>query len=83
MLSRCLMGFFYCLAGDLLTELMQRPRFEQLPSKARQQLLESFGSVLGILGQAMQEQMLRSLPCLVGGAQSAAMLTGCLVHPAA
>ena len=64
-------------------ELMQKPRFEQLSSKARQQLLESCGSVLGTLGEAMQKQFIRSLPSLAGGADLTAMLADCLVHPAA
>ena len=64
-------------------ELMQRPQFEQLPDEARQQLLECCGSVLGTLGQAMQEQTMISVPSLVGGAKSTATLTESPVHPAA
>ena len=51
-------------------ELMQTPRFEQLPNEARQHLLESCGSALGTAGEAMQEQIMRSLPSLGGGSRA-------------
>ena len=47
-------------------EVMQGPRFKKLPSKARQQLLESCGAVLRNAGEAMQEQITKSLPSLGG-----------------
>ena len=51
-------------------ELMQGPRFEQLPSKARRHLLDSCGAVLGTVGEAMQEQIMRSLPTLGRGSDA-------------
>ncbi|CAL5220764.1 g2828 [Coccomyxa viridis] len=53
--------------GTALLKLLGEQEFERLPVSARQQLLEGCGSMLGSLGPAQQDQVIKSLPSLSSG----------------
>jgi hypothetical protein len=57
-------------AGSLVSEVMQGQGFQELPLQARQLLLEGLASVLGLLDERRQAEIIGTLPALSKGEES-------------